>query len=159
MRAALLLTALTLAACTGDEGSWRSPNGEITVSRVFAPAPANVGSPDSATMAVYATLANVSAMDDTLTGVSTSLAGSASIHTTMTHGASQMMHATDHVVVPANGITRLAPGGTHIMLERLSRAFVPGDTLPLTLTFRRGGTVAVNASVLSYDKLQQALER
>lgn len=159
MRVVVLVSLAALAACTSDEGSWRTPNGEIAVSRVAAPAPANVGSPDAATMAVYATLANVSSGDDTLTGVSTAFAGAASIHSTMGQGASQMMHPTDHVVVPANGIAELRPGGTHIMLERLTRAFAPGDTLPLTLTFRRGGTVTVNASVFAYEQLQQALER
>lgn len=150
---------LALAACVGDEGSWRSPNGEITVSNVAAPAPAEVGSPDSATMAVYATIANVGTSDDTLTAVSARDARSATLHATMDHGAMKMMHPTDHVPVPAGGVARLAPGGTHVMLEGLQRRFVPGDTVAITFVFRRGGSVTVNASVFSYEQLQEALAR
>ena len=155
---AALVSAFALA-CTGDEGSWRSANGEITVSNVAAPAPADVGAPDSATMAVYATIANVGTADDTLNSVSAPDARSASLHATMDHGAMKMMHPTDHVPVPAGGVARLAPGGTHVMLEGLRRRFAPGDTIAVTLLFRRGGSVTVNASVLSYERLQEALDR
>lgn len=158
-RALALLGGALVAACTGDEGSWRSSNGEITVSNVAAPAPADVGSPDSATMAVYATIANVGTSDDTLTTVSAPDARSATLHATMDHGAMKMMHPTGHFPIPAGGVARLAPGGTHVMLEGLRRRFAPGDTVALTFVFRRGGAVAVNASVFSYEQLQEALAR
>ena len=158
-RALAALAGAFALACTGDEGSWRSANGEITVSNVAAPAPADVGAADSAAMAVYATIANVSAADDTLTSVSAADARSASLHATMDHGAMQMMHPADHLPVPAGGVARLAPGGTHVMLEGLRRRFAPGDTIAVTLVFRRAGSVTVNASVFSYEQLQEALDR
>ena len=60
MSARVVLAALCVLClgCSSDEGSWRSANGGIAVSRVAAPAPANVGAVDSATMSVYATIAN-----------------------------------------------------------------------------------------------------
>jgi periplasmic copper chaperone A len=158
-RTAPALALLALLACASDEGSWRTPNGEITVSRVAAPAPAAVASPDSATMSVYATIANVGARDDTLASVSAPDARTASIHANMDHGGMMMMMPAGPVAIPANGITRLAPGATHVMLEGLARRFAPGDTVPVTFVFRRGGSVTVNASVFAYDKLQEALER
>ena len=145
-------------ACSSDEGSWRSANGEIAVSRVAAPAPANVGSPDSATMAVYATIANVGTAADTLVSVIAPAARSAGLHETMAHDGTQMMMPAQHLVVPANGIARLQPGRTHVMLTGLTRTFAPGDTMPLVFTFRRAGPVNVNASVFSYEDLQRALE-
>lgn len=145
-------------ACSSDEGSWRTVNGEIAVSRVAAPAPANVGSPDSATMSVYATIANTGTVDDTLVSVTTPHAGSATLHSTMDHGGSSMMMPADLVAIAPSSVVRLAPGGTHVMLERLTRRFAPGDTLPLTFVFRRSGAVTVNASVFAYEELQRALE-
>jgi periplasmic copper chaperone A len=153
-----LLVAATMISCVSDEGSWRSGNGELAVNRVVAPAPANVGSQDSATMAIYATIANVSAAADTLIGIESVDAGGALIHTTMDHGAMKMMVPATFFIVPADSVVRLAPGGTHIMLERLTRALSPGDTLPLTLVFRRAGRLTVNASVFAYDQLDKALE-
>ena len=152
-----LLALGLLQSCASDEGSWRSSNGELAVSRVAAPAPVNVGSPDSATMAVYAIIANVSANADTLYAVETDAARLASIHGTVDHGGSKMMMAVPVFVIPPGDVVRLMPGATHVMLEGLRRQFVPGDTVPLTFVFRRGGRVAVNASVLSYDQLDQAL--
>jgi copper(I)-binding protein len=145
-------------ACSSDEGSWRSSNGEIAVSRVAAPAPANVGSPDSATMAVYATIANTGRAPDTLVSVSATHAASATLHSTMDHGGMQMMMPADPVAIAPSSIVRLAPGGTHVMLEGLTRRFAPGDTVPLTFVFRRSGAVNVNASVFAYEDLQRALE-
>lgn len=147
-----------LTACSSDEGSWRTPNGEIAVSRVAAPAPANVGPLDSATMAVYATIANVGSPADTLVSVTARHARRATLHETMDHGGMQMMMPASSVVVPANGALRLAPGRAHVMLEGLTRRFAPGDTVPLTFVFRRSGAVDVNASVFAYEDLQRALE-
>ena len=144
--------------CSSDEGSWRSQNGEIAVSRVAAPAPANVGSPDSVTMAVYATIANTSGQADTLVSVTAPAARSAELHETMDHGGTQMMMPAPPLVIPANGVARLQPGRTHVMLAGLSHAFAPGDTMPLVFTFRRAGPVSVNASVFAYEDLQRALE-
>jgi copper(I)-binding protein len=144
--------------CSSDEGSWRTPNGEIAVSRVAAPAPANVGSSDSATMAVYATIANTGTSPDTLVSVTAPSARTAELHETMDHGGTQMMMPAPPFVIPADGIARLQPGRTHVMLAGLTRTFAPGDTIPLVFTFRRAGPVNVNASVFAYEELQQALE-
>lgn len=152
----LCLSALAVG-CSSDEGSWRSANGEIAVSRVAAPAPANVGS-GSATMAVYATIANTGTSADTLVSVIASGARGAGLHETVDLGGTQMMILADHFVIPANGVARLQPGRTHVMLTGVMRTFAPGDTMPLVFTFRRAGPVNVNASVFSYEDLQRALE-
>ena len=109
-------------------------------------------------MAVYATIANTGAAPDTLVSVTATHARSATLHTTMDHGGMQMMMPAEPVAVAPNAFVQLAPGRTHIMLEGLTRRFVPGDTLPLTFVFRRSGSVAVNASVFAYEDLQRALE-
>lgn len=152
-----LLAVPLMQSCASDEGSWRSGNGEIAVSRVAAPAPVNVGSPDSATMAVYAIIANVSAAADTLYAIETDVALNASLHGTMDHGGGKMMMQVPGFVIPPGDVVRLMPGATHVMLERLRRMPVPGDTVPITLIFRRAGRVTTNASVFPYDQLEKAL--
>ena len=117
-----------------------------------------MATPDSATMAVYATLSNISGNADTLVSVTTSAARQAILHETMDHGGMRMMHPTPHFAVPATSFVRLEPGRTHVMLEGLTRTFAAGDTLPLVFTFRRSGPVNVNASIFSYEDLQRALE-
>lgn len=147
-----------VVACSSDEGSWRSDNGEIAVSRVAAPAPVNTASSGGATMAVYATIANTGTSADTLVSVMAFDARGAGLHETIDLGGTQMMVLADPFVVPADGVARLRPGGTHVMLTGLRRTFAPGDTIPLVFTFRRAGPVHVNASVFSYEDLQRALE-
>ena len=45
------------------------------------------------------------------------------------------------------------------MLEQLRRVPVAGDSVPLTLTFRRAGKIAIVARVVAYDKLEAELRR
>jgi len=45
-----------------------------------------------------------------------------------------------------------------VMLTGLTRHFVPGDTLSLTLSFRSAGEVTATARVVSYEQLQRALD-
>ena len=158
LRVLCVLCVSITSGCSSDEGSWRTSNGEIAVNRVAAPAPANVGSTDSATMAVYATIANTGTAPDTLVSVTATHAASATLHTTMDHGGMKMMMPTDPIAIAPGSVVKLAPGGTHVMLQGLTRRFAPGDTMPLTFVFRRSGAVNVNASVFAYEDLQRALE-
>ena len=158
LRVLCVLCVELAVGCASDEGSWRSANGEIAVSRVAAPAPANVGSSGNATMAVYATLANTGTSADTLVSVMAYGARGAGLHETIDLGGQQMMVLADLFVVPANGVARLQPGRTHVMLTGMTRTPAPGDTMPLVFTFSRAGPVRVNASVFSYEDLQRALE-
>jgi copper(I)-binding protein len=49
--------------------------------------------------------------------------------------------------VPAKGKTELKPGGYHIMLLGLKQDLKPGEKVPVTLKFERGGEVRVEAVV------------
>lgn len=109
-------------------------------------------------MAVYATIANTGSAPDTLVSVTATHAGSAGLHSSMDHGGTQMMMPADPVAIAPNAVVQLKPGGTHVMLEGLTRLFAPGDTMPLTFVFRRSGAVTVNASVFAYEDLQRALQ-
>lgn len=151
-RGATTLALALVVSCGGDTGR------DILVSRAVAPAPANVGSADSATMAVYATLENRGAAADTLTGVETTAARTATLHSTMDHGGGmKMMMPVAAVVIAAQATARLVPGGAHIMLEGLTKQFAAGDSVGLVLVFRRAGRIPATASVVGYDQLERAL--
>jgi copper(I)-binding protein len=49
--------------------------------------------------------------------------------------------------VPAGGRLEMHPGGGHIMLLGLKQALLPGETVPLVLTFQRAGPLAIEAVV------------
>jgi len=61
----------------------------------------------------------------------------------------------DEIVIPAQGQTRLAPGGYHIMLIGPEKRLVEGDTVPLTLTFSDGTVIEVDAMVRKREQMMQ----
>jgi copper(I)-binding protein len=150
--AAAILIFAQLVSCSGGVAT----ESRIQVNGVVAPAPANVGSAAAATMSVYATIVN-GGPADTLSNVETTAAQTAALHSTMDHGGMQMMHAASYFPIPADSTVRLAPGGTHIMLEGLSRQFTSGDTIAIVLVFQRAGRIPVTAKVVAYEHLEQAL--
>jgi hypothetical protein len=153
------VAAVTSVACRGSDApaaSARFAREGIVVSNVVAPAPAVVGKPEEATMAVYFTVRNGSDRADTLTSVESG-AGAAALHGNMEHGGASMMMAVPALALQPHGEVRLAPGGTHVMLERMQRPIVAGDTLPLTLVFSHAGRLPVVARVVRYADLDEAL--
>ena len=153
----VFVASTLLASCAPAERSWLSDNGEIAILKVVAPAPVNVGAPSDATMAVYATIVNRAAFADTLVTVESPVARVAGLHSTMDHGGAKMMMPAASIPVPAGAVERLAPGGTHVMLEQLTRLAAPGDSVAVTLVFKRAGRVQLQATVVAYDQLERAL--
>lgn len=122
--------------------------GSLVMSRVVVPEPIITrGRPDQASMAAYLTISNEGELADTLTAVESPLARVGTLHGSMEHGGMMAMTA---VPLPPHSVTSMAPGGTHLMFEGLSRAFVAGDQVPLVLVFFRGGRVSVTARVVNY---------
>lgn len=99
--------------------------------------------------AIYLTVRNTGDAADTLDGVSAGIAGMAHLHRMAGMGGALML-PLEGAEVPAGGSLRLAPGGLHIMLMNLRRRPVAGDTIAVTLQFRRAGTVQLRVPVLSY---------
>jgi copper(I)-binding protein len=121
--------------------------GELTVSRIVAPAPVADGP-----MALYLEVANGGAAADTLLGA-TVAGASASLHET-TDGS---MRPVARLPIPAGATVALRPGGLHGMIEGLAAAPAPGDTLRATLRFARAGEVAIAAPVVAYAELERRL--
>jgi copper(I)-binding protein len=61
-------------------------------------------------------------------------------------GMAHMMPRTE-VRIPAGDVLTMAPGGLHVMLVDVRRAFVIGDSVRLRLRFSDSTTVDVTAPV------------
>ena len=157
MRASLLLVAL--AACGTPQPTWFSENREIAVFGVVAPAPINVGNPADATMAVYANYMNRGALADTLVGAESPIARTAGVHVTVTRDGMSTMRPAAPYPAPAGLAELMSPGATHIMLEGLSQLPLAGDSIPVTLVFKRSGKVSAMARVIGYEQLEARFPR
>jgi hypothetical protein len=61
----------------------------------------------------------------------------------------KMARKEDGIEIPAGETVMLAPGGLHIMFMGLNTQFVEGETVPVTLTFEKAGTVEIDLQVLA----------
>jgi len=104
---------------------------------------------DSATVtAAYLVVVNHEQAPVSLLSASSPLAESVTLHETMQMSGMVHMMALDSAQVIAAGDSLvLAEGGKHLMVTGLKRALAAGDTIPLSLTFAGGRSVAVKAVV------------
>lgn len=135
---AVLLAAAPAAFAQADGTS------KISVEQVWARAtPAG-----AATGAVYMTLANKSDTADRLTAASSDVASKVQIHEmAVVKGIMQMKELADGLPIPAGGSVTLKPGGYHVMLIGLKKRLIAGQTLPLTLTFAKAGTMSITIPI------------
>jgi len=135
------------AAACGPEprGAAARQDRALTVGEAYAAAPTT----DEAA-AVYLTVRNGTEAADTLVGAVTPIAATARFHRQTRMGAMVHMEPVGPLVVPAGGQLRLEPGGTHLMLERLTARPRVGDTIDVMLTFTRAGAIALRVPVISY---------
>jgi len=124
--------------------------GVLAFSRTMIPEPIITnGDPSKASMACYLTIANDGDVADTLLAVESPLARQGTLHVTMEHGGMMAMNA---LPLSPHSVLRMAPGGTHLMFEGLSRVIIAGDTVPLVLVLAKAGRVTVNARVVTYNQ-------
>lgn len=100
--------------------------------------------------ALYFSLRNDGEADE-LVEVSVDVAGSATIHDQRGGSRPQAMVAVSGVAVPAEETTLLEPGGMHVMLTDIARAYRQGDSIRVSIRLRRRGTVEFVAPVVSYE--------
>lgn len=139
------LVLLLLAACSSSSHKGVTA-GELEVHGGFAFAP-----PTTSEGAAYFTVVNTGATADTLRTITSPIAASAMLHASQQRGGMVQMQGMDEAVIGPRDSLVLAPGGIHLMLVELSRKPVPGDTIAVTLTFARAGTVTLPLPVRSYS--------
>lgn len=111
------------------------------------------------TGAVYMTISNKSDVADRLTAMSSELADKAQIHEMkVVNGVMEMREVAAGLPLPAGASVALKPGGYHIMLIGLKHPLKAGDTVPLTLTFEKAGTVAIKVPVETMGAATESME-
>ena len=141
VRTAVSLTAALLAVTTALAQQPASP---VQARDAWARATP----PGASTGAVYMTL--IRPADDRLTGASSPVAGEASVHEMRMTGEVMHMRAVENgLALPAGKPVTLAPGGYHLMLERLKAPLKPGEAMPVHLTFQKAPPLDVTAQVQS----------
>ena len=153
--AALVLALLALIGVMRTDGSGTSA---ISVTEAWArPATAGAmpgmdhgiaGTMASGTSSVaYLTIVNSGDGGDTLIAVATASAGAVELHQTTIKDSVASMRQVREIAVPKRGVVRFNPGGYHLVLVNVRRDLRPGDTITLTLTFARAGTIEVTVPV------------
>jgi copper(I)-binding protein len=129
--------APAMAAATGAEVS----AGDLTISGGFTRATL----PGAPVAGGFLTITNSGTEDDRLVAVTTSIAKEAQIHEmALENEIMKMRRLEDGLVIPAGETVTLAPGGYHLMFMGLTGAIAEGDAVAVTLTFERGGDVAID---------------
>ncbi len=137
----LLLAVLLLAPSVAVARDYAI--GELRIGHPYArPTP-----PGARTAGVYFTVANAGKDADRLVRVASPVARAADVHTMTMDGNVMRMRAIAALDIPAGKSVALAPGGYHVMLLDLGHPLAPGDSVPLTLTFEKAGTIRVEAQV------------
>lgn len=92
----------------------------------------------------FLTIENAGAEADRLVSASSGVAEKTQIHEMAMQGdVMKMGELADGLEIPAGETVVLAPGGLHIMFIGLKQAFVEGETVAVTLTFEKAGSVEV----------------
>jgi copper(I)-binding protein len=105
------------------------------------------------------TVRNGTEAPDTLTGAASPIATTAGLHQQMTMGGMSHMMRAGSIAVPPGGELRLEPGGTHLMLDGLIRRPRIGDTIDVTLSFSRAGSIGVRVPVIAYAEVSDRAAR
>jgi len=99
----------------------------------------------------YLTITNHGKTADALIAARSPLAGGVEIHqTTISDGVARMRPLAEVVIAPGTTV-KIEPGGIHLMLVDLKEPLAPGKSLPLTLDFRRAGSLTVELKVEARD--------
>jgi copper(I)-binding protein len=133
-----LFAALFLLAACGQQGS-----PEIKLTDAWARP--TVGQTPAA---VYVTIDNQGGSPDRLVEAFTDRAAMAMVHQNEVVNGVARMRMAGEINIPARDQIKMAPGGTHIMLQGLRAPLRTGDRFDLVLKFRVSGDKRVEVKVV-----------
>jgi len=140
-------SALVCLAC-GDPPREEAPAPPPAPSSRLAVRDAWARPADSGAMtAVYFTVENTAPVPDTLNGVTSDAAELVGLHMSMQHEGTMHMAELSALAVPAEDSLLFRPMGAHVMLTRLTRPLMEGDTVAVRLGFVSGKSIEVRAGV------------
>mgnify|MGYP003576380288 CR=1 FL=1 len=92
----------------------------------------------------FVTLRNGGSVDDRLISVSSPAAGTVELHEMAMQGeVMRMRKLNEGIPLPAGETVELKPGGLHLMFMQVEKPFKEGDSVPVTLTFQKAGSVDI----------------
>lgn len=97
--------------------------------------------------AVYLTIKTSGTEGDRLIRAETAVAGKVELHTHLHENGVMKMRPVNDIPVAPGKLTKLEPGGLHIMLLNLKAPLKVGDKFPLTLVFEKAGSTSVEVAV------------
>jgi periplasmic copper chaperone A len=142
-RARVLLIALCSLAIAPTTGAvaWAGESG-VTLShpwmRTIIPSRPAAG---------YFILKNETATARALVGAESPACGMMMLHKSVSRNGVERMVMEKEIPLPAHGTLTFAPGGYHLMCMEPTKEIRPGNSVPVTLQFADGGTLAARFPV------------
>jgi hypothetical protein len=114
--------------------------GDLTLSGAFTRA-----MPDGAKAAGgFVTIANGGKESDRLVSASSANADMVQLHEMkIIDDIMKMQEMKEGIIIPAGETVTLKPGGLHVMFMKITKPFVMGEMVPVTLTFEKAGSVDI----------------
>lgn len=103
--------------------------------------------PVSKMSAAFMVIRNEGDESDYLVGARSEVAKVVEIHRTFMEDGVMKMRKLERVPVPAGGSVELKPGGIHVMLIGLKKTLKSGQTVEITLIFKKSGEVSIEVPV------------
>ena len=100
------------------------------------------------THGAYLTVANHGPEARELIGASSGNYGEVQMHLSQIVDGVATMHRMESVEIPAGQTVEFKPGGLHFMLLEAKEPLEKGKMVPITLSFRSGETIGVEAMVM-----------
>lgn len=138
-------TTNTSATDQGSEQSDAQTQDAVTFERAWGKAT------DQSMTGVFGSLVNHTDADITLVSADSPVADLVELHeTVMIDGQMKMREIEGGFLIKAGETRELNPGEDHIMLMKLNRALLPGEVLPISLTFSDGSTLELELDIREF---------
>ncbi len=137
--------ALTLSlAFSAQAGSEPVKLGDLTIETPWTRATPGLAKAGGGFLKVT----NHGSTGDRLVSAASPRAGLTEIHEmAVKDGIMTMREMEGGLEVPAGSTLELKPGGYHVMFMKITAPFVEGETIPVTLTFEKAGSVDITMPV------------
>ncbi|SUE16070.1 lipoprotein [Rhodococcus gordoniae] len=147
---AIAATSLLAAACGSDTGTTDSAEA-VVVSEAW------VKASDTGMTGAFAEIENTGSSDVHIVGASSPASATTELHEMVSSGGASMVmqEMGDGLVIPADTVHSLAPGGDHLMLMDLVEPLRPGSTVTFTLEFADGSSEEFTAQVRDFAGAQE----
>ncbi|MBO0661002.1 copper chaperone PCu(A)C [Jiella sp. MQZ9-1] len=150
----IITTALAIAALIATVASADAQPvkvGALVIENAWARATL----PNAPVAGAYMTIKNTGKTSDRLIGGTTSAAKEVQVHEMKMDGSVMTMRRLkDGLEIPAGGTVTLQPGGVHLMLMKPAKRIREGETLPVTLMFKKAGSMKVDFAVEKPDAMR-----